>query len=422
LCVSIHPSIYLSIHLFICHFFLSISFFLSINLIVISFCLYTQSFSLFFFFFLLQWACKSDRPHSVDIVQYLIVSLPPLSLFSLSILSILYLSIYLSTLYLLPFYISLTSLLSLSLSQALGLYPTVNQVGTSPLHWSSTHTNTSLSASLINILSSISPPTNPYLSQRSAFLTKYQSIYLSHFVPSLSTPASPLIPLAVQNKNGQTPLHFAVDFLSIPAVETILDVHEKNHNNLKSHLINILDHDNNTALHMIKADCHTNIDCNHIVKMLISKGINIEIKNRYGRTALQYFDQDYEQKMKNINNNMDNMDNMGNIDQTNNLNMNNMDVNMKMDMNNMMNRMKESEKNEHSTHSISVYPSASPSASLSHDPTSSISTPSLSTPSSDIPSMLSDDQILQIQKDLKLFQENVTKLGINIVNPEVLDH
>lgn len=89
------------------------------------------------------------------------------------------------------------------------------------------------------------------------------------------------------NRAGETPLHWAVDWLRPHAVAALL---------AHGALVNAPDADGNTPLHKIKRDCHEQEVCSGIVVVLTKAGADVSAKNNFQRTPLQHFNQDREQQ------------------------------------------------------------------------------------------------------------------------------
>jgi ankyrin repeat protein len=79
----------------------------------------------------------------------------------------------------------------------------------------------------------------------------------------------------------ETPLHWAVDWLSLPAVQVLL---QRNAN------VHLLDVYKNSPLHKISGDCDQKVVCRDIVALLVKHGSDITLRNEYNRTPLQHFD------------------------------------------------------------------------------------------------------------------------------------
>jgi ankyrin repeat protein len=84
-----------------------------------------------------------------------------------------------------------------------------------------------------------------------------------------------------QNKNGETPLHWACDWNNDIAVDILLK-NDADPNKQDAH--------GNVPLHKVSKDCHENIKCTSIVASMMSIGSDITIENNYKRSPLQYFE------------------------------------------------------------------------------------------------------------------------------------
>ena len=126
-----------------------------------------------------------------------------------------------------------------------------NQGGSTALHWACSVADGSIALPLLDLL--LSPPHS--------------------------------VPINVANAAGETPLHWAVDWMAVDAAQYLLQ-HGANVNATDSH--------NNTALHKIKSDCDASAECNRLVALLVQAGSDVMAKNAYGRTPLQHFNQDAE--------------------------------------------------------------------------------------------------------------------------------
>lgn len=126
-----------------------------------------------------------------------------------------------------------------------------NQGGSTALHWACSVADGSIALPLLDLL--LSPPHS--------------------------------VPVNAANAAGETPLHWAVDWLAVDSVQYLLQ-HGADVNATDSH--------NNTALHKIKSDCDQSAACNRLVSLLVQAGSDVMAKNAFGRTPLQHFNQDAE--------------------------------------------------------------------------------------------------------------------------------
>ncbi len=80
------------------------------------------------------------------------------------------------------------------------------------------------------------------------------------------------------------PLHWAVEWVSPSSVRKVLTLGAD---------ARAQDNELNTPLHKVDKECHTKPACAEVVALMVKAGAEVTSKNKYGRTALQYFDTGY---------------------------------------------------------------------------------------------------------------------------------
>jgi hypothetical protein len=142
-----------------------------------------------------------------------------------------------------------------------------NSVGSTPLHWAATQSN-------VEVLRAVFTAESDKKKKKKSKKTKKE-------VSNIEVSAPLLHNVNGVNQDGETALHWAVDWVQPAAVKFLLT---------QGASITTPDQHQNTPLHRVKKDCHDDDACVEIVQLLVAEGADVAVTNRFGRTALAHFD------------------------------------------------------------------------------------------------------------------------------------
>lgn len=159
---------------------------------------------------------------------------------------------------------------------------TANVQGSTPLHWAATNT-------ALNPKEFIEYEIHRNMTQSSDVIElgpNMESPIPYQFTPLPENPAIELLvkygaSVNVQNSSKETPLHFAVSWVSVPSVYSLVKA-KADYTTLNQH--------KNTPLHQIPKDCNESQQCWKIVTILVTAGADLHLANKYGRKPVDYLD------------------------------------------------------------------------------------------------------------------------------------